>query len=368
MGKKSPKAPAAPDYTNLAYQQANLQNQAAQQTAKYQNPNISTAYGGQSVTYDASGTPTVTQALSAPEQSKLNAQNQVQQSLANLGVDLSGNLGRYSTPFMYTGPQTVTDIGGYKPAEYAINRQDVQSGIDTSNLAQMPVNAGTTAQEAILSRLAPQLERQRNAQTQQLANQGITSGSEAWRNAQTDIGQQQNDLITQAALQGINLDMAARQQGLGEQLSLADLYNQAQQTDYGQQMGIQGLYNAAQNQDYTQALGRAQFQNAAANQELQKQLALRQQPLNELKGLMSGVEVNNPNFQPYQGATATAPNLMGAATSQYANAMDLYNAQVNSQNALTSGLFGLGGAALGGMLGGGAGSFGAQLGNKIFGK
>ncbi len=44
----------------------------------------------------------------------------------------------------------------------------------------MPVNAGTTGQNAIMQRLTPQIEQTRAATQQRLANQGIPEGSEAW--------------------------------------------------------------------------------------------------------------------------------------------------------------------------------------------
>ena len=55
--------------------------------------------------------------------------------------------------------------------------------LDLSNVARMPVNAGMTGQNAILSRLAPQIQQSEAATAQRLANQGITQGSEAYRNA-----------------------------------------------------------------------------------------------------------------------------------------------------------------------------------------
>jgi hypothetical protein len=91
----------------------------------------------------------------------------------------------------------------------------------------------------------------------------------------------------------------------------------------------------------------AQFGNTAANQALQQQLALRNQPLNEITGLMGASQVTVPQFQGYQGATQTAPNLYGAAQNQYQAGLDQYNAKVASNNATTSGLFGLGSSLIG---------------------
>jgi len=165
--------------------------------------------------------------------------------------------------------------------------------IDESKLAQMPIQ-GQSVQDAIFSRLTPQLERRRGQLENQLANQGITRGSEAWNNAMTDQGQQENDLMTQAALQGINTGLTARQQGMQEQAYMQD------------------------------------------------------RPLNVINALRTGNQVQGPQFvnAPQQGF-APGPDLLGAAQSQYQADLGAYNAKAAQQGGLMGGLFSLGGAALG---------------------
>jgi len=362
--------------------------------------------------------------------------------------------------------------------------------LDLRNVAQMPVNAGTTGQTAIMSRLAPQLERQQKLNAQNLANQGLVAGGEAYTNAMRDQSQQQNDLLTQAALQGINLDTAANQQGFnqalasgqygnvgtqqnfanalaaqqaqnaaqgqgfnqqlqsgqfGNQAQLASfgvnlqnqqaqnqaiaqnygqgsnaqqLANQAIAQNYGQGLSAQQLANAsinqnfgqglsaqqlanqsigqnfgqgitaqnaanqavsqnfgqgmtasnaanaaiqqnqntaaqqqqlanaAQLQQYNQNLGSAQFANNAANQSLQTQLALRNQPLNEITGLMSGSQLQLPQFQGYNPTSIAPAPVFAGAQAQGAADMQRYGIQQSGANATTSGLFSLAGAAL----------------------
>ena len=138
--------------------------------------------------------------------------------------------------------------------------------LDLSNVAQMPVNAGMTGQNAILSRLAPQMQQSEAATAQRLANQGITIGSEAYRNAMRNQDQRFNDLYTQAALQGINLDIGANQQGYNQALSSAGLYNQAIAQNYGQGLSAQQLANQAIGQNFGQGLSSQQIANQAAGQ------------------------------------------------------------------------------------------------------
>jgi hypothetical protein len=369
------------------------------------------------------------------------------------------------------------NFGMYGLSRGFIPEERLQRTIDTSQLAAMPVQAGTTGQQAILSRVAPELQRRRQALETQLANQGIPRGSEAYNEAITEQQQQENDAIQQAALEGLRLDMAARAQGFGEQQAAAQFANQAalgqfgmgtqavgtalgaqaarnaaqeqdfrqrvaagqfgnearqamfgadvtgaqlanaargqafgeqqaaadlaartraqqfgeqrdvsqiananaleayrallggQAQQFGQAMDVeaarnaalaqnqaiatqqQQLANAAQLQRYNQALQGAQFGNTALQQAYQQQLALRNQPINEIAALMSGVQVNMPQFQGYQGANvAAAPIFAGTqaagdfAQRNYANQVGAYNAKMG----LLGGLAGAAGAAAGG--------------------
>jgi hypothetical protein len=135
--------------------------------------------------------------------------------------------------------------------------------LNLSNVAQMPVNAGTTGQEAIMSRLAPQLERQQKANAQNLANQGLVAGGEAYTNAMRDQAYQQNDLLTQAALQGIGLDTAANQQGFNQALATGQFGNTGIQQNFGNALAAQQAQNAAQGQGFNQQLQSGQFGNQA---------------------------------------------------------------------------------------------------------
>jgi hypothetical protein len=394
---------------------------------------------------------TVTQTLTPEAQAALEAQQRVQKNLAELGLtgigkvqDVMGGPG-----FKFTGPDVTGSFGGYGQVQNAPNLEaygragagvsaqpidygprmgqyglaqagpggpQLQGRLDTSQLAAMPINAGMTAQNAIMSRLQPQLQAQRAQLETQLANQGLVRGGEAYNAAMAEQGQKENDLLTQAALQGLNLDMAARQQGLGEQQALGGFANQAalsqfgagQQANqaynaavqqnmnmgmnvaqaqnaasqqlFGQNMGIQGLYNAAlsqnqqtalaqqaaqnaaQNQQFNQALQAAQFGNTASQQALQQQLALYNQPLNQIAALMSGSQIQMPQFQGYQGANVAASPVFQAGQAQAQDAMARYNAQQSGSNALMGGLFGLGGAALQGA--GQAGGLGALFSDR----
>jgi hypothetical protein len=199
--------------------------------------------------------------------------------------------------------------------------------------------------------------------------------------------QQANDLYTQAALQGINLDIGANQQGFGQALSSAGLYNQAIGQNFGQGLAGQqlsnqaigqyfgqgvtstGLQNAAQAQTFSQAMAQqaadqaqqnqifnqqlqqAQFGNAAEQANLQTQLGLYNQPLNQINALMSGSQIQNPTFQAYSGSNVAAAPVFQAAQQTGQDAQAAYAQQVAAQNAKSAaigGLFGAAGTALSG--------------------
>ena len=147
------------------------------------------------------------------------------------------------------------------------NQYGLASGaLNTSNVAAMPVNAGMTGQQAIMNRLAPQLERADASTRQRLINQGLVPGGEAYENAMISQNQQKNDLLSQAALQGIGLDTAANAQGFGQALQAGQYGNQAVAQNFNQAQAAQAAQNAAQQQGYAQQFGLAGLQNQAIGQ------------------------------------------------------------------------------------------------------
>lgn len=275
--KDSPSPPAAPDYTGAAQATAAGNLDAARATASANKVNQVTPYGN--LTYSTNGKDsygndmyTATQSLSPAEQQKLDMNNQLSTGLlgtANTGLSQVNNL-----------------LSGNNTA------------LDESKLAQ-PSIQGQAVQDAIMSRLRPELDRQQSGLDSQLANQGIMRGSEAYNAAQTQQSNNRNDLETQAALQGINTGQAARQQGVAEQY------------------------------------------------------AAQTRPLDIVNALRTGNQVQNPSFVnvPQQSNVAGA-DLLGAAQGNYNAQMGQYNAAQAGNNNLTSGLFSLGAAGLRGYMGG----------------
>lgn len=293
MGKQA-SPPPAPDYAGAAREQGVANVEAARTSARLSNPNIIGPLGTQTVTYEGD-TPTVRQTLTPESQATLEAQQQVDKQLAQLGL------------------QGIGSVRNVLTSPFASQTESLNTTFDLSGLPRAPVNAGTTAQEAILARLEPSITRSRAALETQLANQGIARGSEAYTGAMSQQTQQENDLRSQAALQGIGIDQAARQQAAAER--------QAAMT----------------------------FENQARAQALQRELALRGQPLNEVIGLMGGSQLMMPQFQGYSGAQAAPAPIFGAAQAQGAADMQRFGIEQAGLNAQMGGLGSLAGSGLMGL-------------------
>lgn len=374
MGKPSP--PPAPDYAAAAKEQGVANLQAGQQTASLGNPNVTNPYGSQIVTYSPTGPngdlqPNIVQSLNPQAQQTLDAQQRVQTGLANLGEQgmgvASGVLGR---PFQYNGPSIQTSLGDVGRAQTSLGDYGrasagpaAQGNLDLSGVAKMPVNAGVTGQQALMARLQPGIDQRNAALRQQLTNQGLTAGGEAYGNAMRDQNNANNDLYSQAALQGIGLDMSANQQGYNQAMGNAGLYNQALGQNFAQNLGAQGqnysqalgageFANQGIGQNYNQMLGSGQFGNTAAAQALQQQLGLYNQPLNQVTALMSGSQIQTPQFQQYQGANVGAAPVFQATQAKGAYDQNSYAQQMAGYNSMISGIAGIGaGLGTGGFFG-----------------
>lgn len=136
---------------------------------------------------------------------------------------------------------------------------------------------------AMTSRLDPQWGARDQQMDQKLANQGLVAGDEAYTNAMRDYNSAKNDAYQQANLAAIS--------------TMPQTYQLAS-----------SQYN---------------------------------QPMNTMNALRTGAQVQNPQFQNTPGA-----NYLGAAQAQGNYDQGIYNAQMAQQNAITSGLFGLGGAGM----------------------
>jgi hypothetical protein len=172
----------------------------------------------------------------------------------------------------------------------ATKAQIGQIGLDQSkkvgDILGSPINLDSETEGKLdalgRSRLDPQFAQEEDALRTKLSNQGLQPGSAAWNAEMQQFGQNKNDA-----------------------------YNQLYLTGRGQSV--------------------------------QEALAQREQPINEISALLSGSQVSQPNFTQTPQASVASPDYMGAVQNQYNAQLGAWQNQVQSQNAMMGGLFGLAG-------------------------
>ena len=263
-GKSS--APPTPDYVGAANATAAGNLDMARLQTEANRVNQITPYGSLTYSQDPNNQDSWTQTETLTPQAQATLDKQM--ALSDKYADVA-NIGFDKTRSLLENPE-----------------------LDMSGLPARGINVGQTAQDAILSRLRPQLDSREEALRTRMANQGIALGSEAYGKEMTAAGQNRNDLEMQVALQGINLDQANRTSAMQEQAYIQD------------------------------------------------------RPLNLINALRTGGQVQSPQFQQFaQQALTAGPNTLGATQAQYEGDLANYNAEQASSP--LNGLLGLGGTVLG---------------------
>jgi hypothetical protein len=267
MGKSSPKAPAAPDPVKTAQAQTATNKETAIANAQLGMVNQNTPYGKLTYTQrgtTAEGIPQYESNIElSPDQQRLLAMSQQGDlGTAQLGLDQLGRISNaVSTPFSYAG------MPSYGEADQNA--------------------ASARAEEALMSRMNPQFQRDEEAMRTRLINQGIGQGSQAYQREMETFNQAKNDARQQAILGG-------------------------------QQYGASDLASALQRR----------------NQGIQEYTTQRNAPLNEYSALTSGTQIQNPNFSFGGGQQGNMQpvNTAALAQNQYDNQMGAYNAKVAQNN------------------------------------
>ena len=359
-----PQTVDTPNYSNAAEQTAasNLAN--AQATTQANRINQNTPYG--SLNYvqgtDANGNPTWTANQTAAPQ----LSNAINSNLGNLANTYSQG---FQAPAAYQPPSfsssgDLGNIGYYGSrlnaqqldpnALQALPKYDVSTQINQALLPSYGINPGQSYSDAIMQRLQPTLSRQSSASDVQLANQGIMPGSEAYNTAKTLLSQGQNDALTSAIVNGMNVGLQANNQAYNQQAGQIGLNLQGQAQNFGQGIQANQQYMGANNQAYQQQLANQQLgigaQNQAFNQGLSTQnqnynqaltnYGLPLQTANALQNLISPSNFVSPYNQQMTGGADYTSATMAANQSNQANA----NAQNAQNNSMLGGLFNLGGA------------------------
>lgn len=296
-GKKS-KAPAAPDYTALAAQQANDSYKIAKDVTSWNRPTQKDQYGNTlSWTQDKDGKWTQDIKLGAMSQDTIN-RDYTNKTLAQGG--LTGQLFQTYQPRF--------DANQFKTTKGAQPLYNEASGKAVSDALY----------GSVMDRARPQQQQDMSALSSQLRQQGLQPGTQAYDSAISNLMRAQGDVNAQA----------------GHQATIGG-YDEARQRYLAQLQGAdqsfgQSLQSNAQNFGQSLAAYNQPYQNAAAF------AALAGNPI-------------NPSFSGFSGATGYNPaDMLGAANAGYQAKMG----GVNSSNAKKGSTLGSGLGFAGSMMGG----------------
>jgi hypothetical protein len=229
------------------------------------------------------------------------AANRVNQSTpyANLnyvqtGTDANGNP-------IYSANQTFNPTLQSALGNISGNVQNTSAAaFNPTNLPSTGINPGQSYQQAEMQILQPQLQHQQQMVNDQLANQGIQPGSEAWTNAQNQLANNQNNLLAQATTQGLNAGLTANQQA----------YNQQLQT-YNNPLQQLAAFNTATNPGYVTPYNQAATTGADYNSAVQAaqnaQIAANNAQLGQSTNLTSGLFGLGSSL-----ASAATPSILSA--------------------------------------------------------
>jgi hypothetical protein len=371
VGKKStPAAPAAPDPTATAAAQEKNNVGSAVAQANLNRIDQYTPQG--SLTYkqigtNGDGTPQYaqTQTLSADEQTKYDQANKVAIALNGTAMNNIDKVNDVqSKDFNYDSmtPQvTHVSSGGIATGIAPAGR--IQTNLDYSHLDALPKSgdfnqaaqaAADASYKQATSRLDPRFQQEQSDLSSRLVNSGIPVGSEAYNREMTNYSNEKNDAYNQAAYssqaaglaaqgQGYDQALSTRQQGVSEVDNQGQFANGAQSQQFGQNQTDATFHNQAQQQRYNEDAGNAALQNAGRQQQIQEATTLRNLPLNDIAALMSGSQVNNPQFNPVAQVGVAAPDYMGAVYKNYDAANQQYQAAQANKTSFMGTVAGLAG-------------------------
>jgi hypothetical protein len=354
MGKKAPKAPD-PKETASAQTATNIGTAIA--NSYMGNVNQVTPDG--SLTYTQSGTQkwtdplsgktysiptlTATQTLSAQQQAIKGQNDAAELNLAKLANTQSGKLNDLlASPVDTSGLPAWGDPSKVAQPQYT----QFQTSLGDAGPIQSSYETDFSAdrqrvEDALLARMNPQLERDRSALEQRLANQGLQPGSVSYDRAIDEANRSASD-----ARYGAILNAGQEQSRLaGLARDAATFGNSAQQQKFSQ--GLAGAEfgnsatagnNALQDQTFNSQMAKVNAQNQQRQAQLQEVFAQRNQPINEISALLSGSQVSNPQFMNIQGQTMPTVDYAGLVNSNYAQQMQAYQANQSALGGLLGGI------------------------------
>ena len=291
---RSPNPPPPIDFGDVGQQQAATNVETARIGARLARPDVVTPYTTTTYRETAPDQYLATQTLAQPYEGLRLGEAGIQGRIQDLA---SGRLGQVPT-----GP---LDVSGFQaePTRFDYGAIGATPTYDTSAASyQLPSYAGLDAYTTdaanefynrALSRLNPQFDRAERRLRTQLINSGIPEGSDAYNEEFRLFRQGKDDALSDLASQSVFQGQSLQSNILGNIL-----------TGRGQQLGEIGTeYDVAQRQRQ-QLIAEGQQQVALDREARDRQIAeavrLRQLPLSEAAGLITGTT-------PFTQAAAVGP-------------------------------------------------------------
>lgn len=280
--------PDYPDPNVTANAQSGMNRDSAIASALVNNYDQTSPWG--SVSYDQQGTRSYTDSqgnnvdvpyfsqnisLSPDQQNTWNNTSQAYNNFSQMANNTSGALTDYlSTPY---DPNygTTTDAAG-NTTRTALTGNNAINDWQPSTVGDYSADR-TKVEDAIMSRYNRQFSQDESAMDQKLRNQGLTPGSEAYKTQYDALTRQKNDAEMQAILAG------------GQEQTRLNNLDQ----------------------------GSAAFNNQLRQSKINEGLTMRNQPINEMIGLLNGSQINVPQTSaPFQSGVG-APNYSQLVDNQY---------------------------------------------------
>ena len=307
---------------------------------------------------------TATTELSEDQQAQRDATVRAETNLAELAGDqserLSGILGQEFSPDNLPARGNVDDLqtGEIQRLNGAPSLQDSfnPGGAITQSYGTDFSADRQRVEDALLSRLQPGIDRDRKALDAQLAGQGIRRGSQAYKDAMDEASRSRFDARTSAILgagqeqsrlaglenQRANFENQAQLQQFGQNAALANFGNQAAQQTFQNQAASVAQNNQATAQEFNQGAARFDAQNSNRASALQEAYALRNQPINEIGALLSGTQVENPNFVNTSTGQIANTDFAGIQANYDQQNFAAYQAEAANRNQLFGSILGFG--------------------------
>jgi hypothetical protein len=350
MGKSAPTPPEPPNYVSAANATAAGNLQYAEYTTSANRPTVDTPMGDE--TWTNSGTvsnPDYTEniSLTPTEQAAETGQQQIQENQTNLGQTLQGQAasemaGGFNAPSLSSYTDAVSPLNesfsGFNPTASGVG------GVNTAapQFSQATANAGTQAAfNAEMGLVQPEEQLQTQTTGNQLALEGLAPGSQAYNNAETQLGTEQNQENSTIANNAVATGNQEASMDYQNALEGYDAGNTAQDQAYGEAMNTYGTGQTAmsneaalQSQENSEALQNyGTAYTAAENNYLE--------PLNAMQSVLGGEQVSEPSFPSFATQAQTAgPNTLGAAEDTSSYNQGIYNTQAqeasNGKGAMSS--------------------------------